>query len=1084
MARVYAVEDPSTGRHRAVKLLTERGMAWTRFGREYRALARLDHPNIVKVYRYGVDEHHQAYLVMELLEGEPVQEWVARFGEPGDPRRTGAVICVLGGVARALAYLHSRRLIHRDLKSANVLVLADGTAKLLDFGATRSIGPDDSAITRLGEFVGTFTYASPEQIEGDKQDERSDVYSLGVLAYRLLCGRPPFEADSIVALTRLHFEARPEPLHLRVPGIPEPLSALVLTMLAKRPGDRVQSAAEVVEALERMAQPGDAERPDRARRDDAPVRLVGRRAALQSLQAMVERARPGRMAVVVGRPGSGRDRMLQEAEALAAAAGFLPYRARADATGRVVITTPQGETDLDGLLRELEHGGQPAMLLLRRLGRVGEPELGALTRFRSAAVERALPVLLVAGLAEQADGAALRIAFMDATRVALRPLTRGEVAALVDSMVGEGATSRRTQQRIFRDTGAQPGFVVRVVQAMKTEGLFVPERSSAGYTRWVDRSRGRITVPAPVRKALAQQLSALSTQHTRALVAVALAGDAAHPSVLAKALGASPAELERILGELQRQGILTPPGGDRTASFTVKLTEPALLSRLGDRDRELLVERLARALPAPRPSLSSVQLLVEARQHEAAQEELVRCYLASHTGHALAQRIPLVGSVVERAGRRRLAHPSVLARLELCWARAVAAIELDDPRVDEALDRARELVVTPEAGAEVALERARIHGLRGEGPDQDRALAEAEAALSHGGKPGLAHHVQLARSGHALRSGALELAEQRAVHGLALATRGRDAHGEGRARIAHAVALRARGRLEQADGQLVGARARLARDAGGRNVWLADLERARLLRLQGRLSEALDLLEQPLEQAQEASDAPRILAMVPAMVELELDLYRLGEARELLAELEDMGLVARHPVTAADLALARGRLLLASGAPGEAIEALSEAVAAADDAGLGVAARRLQACLGEALAGASDPERGAAASNLAVRGLAAVGHLPALAEACAARMRGQGERIDPAACFQPVLPWLTDQPVRLCRMTYLLATAEHAAARGDGRGAHYAYQDASLLLDEITDLLSDEVRAAFRVHPWFRQVKRGESQGSAWRGRR
>ncbi len=1088
MARVYAVEDPATGRHRAVKLLTQRGMAWTRFGREYRALARLDHPNIVKVYRYGVDEHLQAYLVMELLDGDPIQVWAARYGEPGAPERSAAVVHALIGLAEALGYLHARRYIHRDLKSNNVLVLDDGTAKLLDFGATRGIGPDASSITRLGEFVGTFTYASPEQIDGDDLDERSDLYSLGVLAYRLLCGRPPFEADSAAAISRMHFERSPEPPHQRVPGIPEPLSQLVLTLLAKRPEDRVQSAPELADALRLLAGDGATGRWGAGRDPGAPPRLTGRRGARQALEAMVERARPGRMALIVGRPGSGRDRMLAEARDVAEAAGFEPWKVRIADDGGLELrlwgpssAAPQG---LEAFVDAIDAGGRAVALCVRHIERAPAAGIEALKRLRELAVQRSLPLLVFASVLDRADSGLLRLAFMDAARIALRPLTRGEVTALVDAMVGAGVASRRTAGAIFGATGAQPGFVVQVVQAMVAGSLFAPERTPVGIERMRDRSEGRVVVPKPVRRALAHQLGALPQASTRLLVAVALAEDAAAPEVVQRALGLSPDQLQATVGALIRQGILAEPGPTGVLELAVKLAAPALLDRVGERDRAHLLERLAEALPGPGPSLAAVGIFAAARRHDEAQDELVRCYQASRTGFDLAQQSVLVGEVVGRATRQQLAHPTTLARLEACWARTVAAVDLDDPRVDEALDRAEKLVVAPDVGAELALERARIHGLRGEGPEQERTLAQAEQTLGRGGSPTLRHHVQLARSGHALRGGSLGDAEQRAVGALALATRCRDPHGQGRARIAHAVSLRARGRLTQADGQLVAARGRLSRDADDRSVWLADLERAALLRLQGRFSESLELLEPQLERARDASDAPRILSLLPELVHVELDLYRLGDARELLAELADMGLAARHPVSAAALAYARGRLVLASGAPGRAVEALAEAASDADGAGLVVASHRLRGCLGQALGMVGDSQRAATACQQAIDGLATVGHLPALAEACACRMRGLGFRIDPAVCFGPVLPWLNEQPMRLARMTYLLACGTHAAARGDGRGAHYAYLDARALMDEISETLSPEIRAAFRVHPWFRELAKGDDQGSAWKGRR
>lgn len=1086
MARVFAVKDPVTGHQRAVKLLTQRGMAWTRFGREYRALARLDHPNIVKVFRYGVDELLQAYLVMEWVQGLPIQEWVARFGEPGEARRTSAAVCALTGLAEALAYLHRRRYIHRDLKSNNVLVRDDGTAKLLDFGATRGIGPDASSITRMGEFVGTFTYASPEQIDGDTLDERSDIYSLGVLAYRLLCGRPPFEADSVVALSRMHFEVEPAPPHRYVPGLPESLSRLILTMLAKRPEDRVQSAGEVADALREHArtEAGGLSSPPRGALH-AP-RLVGRHGVLLSIEAMIARARPGRMALLVGAPGSGRDRMLSEAAALTKAAGLACWKLDFDASGALRVQAGPDEQPVgpEPLLDALQGRAEPAALLVRHLEHASRTSLEGLRQLRAGVVERGLQVLFFASLLDHADTSAVRLAFLDAARLPLRALTSGEVEALASSMLGEDTAAPRTLRAITLATGGQPGFVARVTEAMATEGLFELVQSPVGVTRWLDRSEGRVTVPAPIRRVLIRRLGQQSRSSLRLLMAIALAREAAHPAVLSRALAIPAQELEAMGAKLQHDGVLAAGSQLQLLSFRVRLMERILLDKVVDRDREHLERRLAAALPAPDPCMDAVRLLAAAGRDEQAQDELVRCLHASRTGHGLASQVAVVSRVVERATRQGLAEPKTLARLELCWTRAISATDLDDPRMDEALDRARDLVTSPEIGAEVMLERARVHGLRGEGEEQGAALDQAEVQLGSTGSVDCRCRVQHARSSHALCLGDLALAEAHAVQALALATRSRDPHAEGMARVAHASALGARGQLTQAEGQLVAARARLARDAAGRDVWIAELERSRLMRIQGRLSEALELLEPQLEEARLVNAPSRILATITALTHVELDLYRLGDARVRLAELSDMGVAATHPISAAELAFARGRLALASGEPEAAVDGLALAMTAADAAGLAVAARRLQAYLGEALALAGDPGRGANACDQAVEGLAAMGHMPAACAACACRVRSLTTTIDPTGCFRPVLPWLMENPIRLARMDYLLASAEHAAARGDTRNASYAYQEATLLLEELSGLLSPDLRAAFQVHPWYRRAARGEGAGQAWRGRR
>ena len=250
MAEVYLAHDELLDRRVAVKLLfpelAQDGSFVERFRREARAAAGLNHHNIVSVYDFGEDDGAY-YIVMEYVDGRTLRD-VIRSDGPFEPPRAADVGAE---VAAALAVAHQHGIIHRDVKPGNVL-LAGSTSeggghsvvKVADFGIARAGDPRES-LTMTGAVMGTATYLSPEQAQGHPIDHRSDLYSLGIVLYEMLAGRPPFSGDSPVAIAYQHLSEDPVPPSTHNPDVPPALDATVLRAMAKDPDARYGSADQL-----------------------------------------------------------------------------------------------------------------------------------------------------------------------------------------------------------------------------------------------------------------------------------------------------------------------------------------------------------------------------------------------------------------------------------------------------------------------------------------------------------------------------------------------------------------------------------------------------------------------------------------------------------------------------------------------------------------------------------------------------------------------------------------------------------------------------------------------------------------------
>lgn len=253
MGTVARAHDEVLNRTVAIKLLKDELAADAagveRFRREARIAASLSHPGIAQVYDFG-QEHGRSFIVMEFLQGEDLHSLMARQGRLDPP----AAAQLVASAAGALHHAHQAGAIHRDIKPGNIFLTRSGEVKVTDFGIARAA--NEVPLTVTGTIMGTFLYLSPEQALGEPITPASDIYSLGCVAYHLLTGRPPFEADSPAAISMAHVSKPPPSAREANPDVPADLDAAVSKALAKDPRARFSSAAAMASALRAAAGPG------------------------------------------------------------------------------------------------------------------------------------------------------------------------------------------------------------------------------------------------------------------------------------------------------------------------------------------------------------------------------------------------------------------------------------------------------------------------------------------------------------------------------------------------------------------------------------------------------------------------------------------------------------------------------------------------------------------------------------------------------------------------------------------------------------------------------------------------------------
>ena len=637
MGIVYSAREEGRDRPIALKVLSTREFsesALRHFEQEFRTLTELSHPNLTEVYDFGraalgPEGRSLPFFTMELVEGESLDRQ-ARRG-PADP---AVVIADLAQAGQALAYLHARGFVHRDVKPSNLIAWIDPTGarriKLMDLGLASR--PDDSGAR--GVMRGTVAYVSPEGARGDAVDPRSDLYSLGCVAFELLTGRPPFQAATALGVLRGHLEEEPLPPAALNRGVPPALDALVLKLLAKDPGLRPASADRFLDLLNRAAGGSLSVVATEARRQRVlGSGFTGRAAEMETLAARLEDVArgTGRTILIVGEAGVGKSRLLRAFRTRCQIEGFEVFVGRSDGAG-------DGASALaDTLARAVRAHGPLDPAFLARHAASLQPLLGpeipdwpdaaaadagaADDRYRLASAVEALvgqlastrPVVLAVEDLHAADESACAVlrhlvralAAVPSPRVLLLATYRGDevsrrsplfdlltegredgtieelslgplgvedVRGMLRAMIGAEEIPQPFVARVYEETRGNPMHVGELVALLAEEGHIEP-----GGTRPLDPEvLARVEIPNRVRALLTRRLSRLSADARRLVDAAAILGalrlDA---DALSGVTGLRWEAVARLLSDLAETGLIVRTQ-DESGEPLDRIASPAL----------------------------------------------------------------------------------------------------------------------------------------------------------------------------------------------------------------------------------------------------------------------------------------------------------------------------------------------------------------------------------------------------------------------------------------------------------------------------------------------------------------------------
>jgi hypothetical protein len=653
MGTVYSVADERAGQTLALKRMRAPVSAELRglFEREYRTLASIQHPRIIRVYDYGVDDR-QPFYTMELVQGRDAQELA--------PVPYAQACQYLRDVATCLALLHTRRLVHRDVTPRNVRVTPDGHCKLLDFGALTSFGIPDRA-------VGTPPCMPPEALHGAALDQRADLFALGALAYFMLTKCHAYPARELRELPSV-WAKRPAPPSRHVAGIPKQLDTLILGLLSLDPAARPSSAAEVVERLNALtALPAEDAETQRCLAESYFVRpqFVGCGEVLTALNGHLTQLeqRRGGLVLLEAESGLGRTRLLGELVLQAQLAGIAsvsvdaamhrqPHGTGAALVEQLLVASPAAlqearnhaallcqldgalaarldapatapETALSGDWRARVHEALHAvvraacdadalLLAVDNLEDADEASLALLAGLQALVTSRALLICCSVSwpsAAEQPTPLSRRLLQERSTRLELRPLTAQQIFELAHSLFGDAPNLARFAEWLHNGSAGRPTHCMALVRTLHAQGVL---RYRDGTWTLPADSPETARVPE-LDELLSDRVLALSEPAQRLAESVAVSGRALSRERAAALAGGDSAQQFALFEELVCADVLQE--SSQGFRFTHGALRKLLLTRLSPQRSQELHRRCAELLLADVRRDNALQTRINAGWH-------------------------------------------------------------------------------------------------------------------------------------------------------------------------------------------------------------------------------------------------------------------------------------------------------------------------------------------------------------------------------------------------------------------------------------------------------------------------------------